>query len=478
MSNPRLFISYCWSSADWVLDLATLLRRDGVDVVLDKWELKEGQDLHSFMESMVIDPSIEKVAIVCDPAYRDKANNRSGGVGAETLIITPDLYAKREQTKFVPIIAKLDEDGTPPLPAYIKSRIYIDLSDPDKYSQGYEQLLRWIFDKPKYVKPALGEPPAFLSDETSISLDTSLLARRAVERIRLGHPAMIGSLDEYLTIFAANFERFRITDPADPFDEEVVKNIEAFIPSRNEVNNVIGSIARYCRSEDAWRSIHRFFEALIPYTEQESNATRYRGYDIDNFKFIVHELFLGVISILLREERFEGVAHLVRTPYFVKAKDPNGRDSTCSFSGIFHYIPSLDELRKTRLSLPRRSVHSDFIEQRSHTSGIAFRHIMQADLVLYIRDCFDSLRSNTGQYWRSISLLFAHRQNGAFEVFARCKSKSYFDRMKVLFDIQKKEDFHPLADAYRSNKLRLPQWDYHSLNPFELMGYDEMEKIP
>ena len=53
MSSPKLFISYSWSSpahVEWVLALATRLCEQGVDVILDKWDLKEGQDTFAFME--------------------------------------------------------------------------------------------------------------------------------------------------------------------------------------------------------------------------------------------------------------------------------------------------------------------------------------------------------------------------------------------------------------------------------------------
>jgi hypothetical protein len=49
-----------------VLRLAGELRASGVDVTLDKWDLKEGHDAHAFMEQMVTDPDIEKVIMVCD----------------------------------------------------------------------------------------------------------------------------------------------------------------------------------------------------------------------------------------------------------------------------------------------------------------------------------------------------------------------------------------------------------------------------
>ena len=46
---PKIFISYAWGSGDLVLGLAQRLVSHGVDVVLDKWELKEGQDKYAFM---------------------------------------------------------------------------------------------------------------------------------------------------------------------------------------------------------------------------------------------------------------------------------------------------------------------------------------------------------------------------------------------------------------------------------------------
>lgn len=41
---PKIFISYSWSSDALVLELANRLVFHGVDVVLDKWDLKEGND--------------------------------------------------------------------------------------------------------------------------------------------------------------------------------------------------------------------------------------------------------------------------------------------------------------------------------------------------------------------------------------------------------------------------------------------------
>ena len=139
--TPKVFISYSWSSDELILDLAQRLVNHGVDVVLDKWDLKGGQDKYAFMERCVNDSEITKVLIFCDKAYAQKANDRTGGVGDETVIISSEIYGKTQQDKFIPIIVQKDENSEPYVPIYIKTRIYIDLSDEDKFEQEYEKLL-------------------------------------------------------------------------------------------------------------------------------------------------------------------------------------------------------------------------------------------------------------------------------------------------------------------------------------------------
>ena len=95
MTAPRLFISYSWSSPaheQTVIDLATELRDSGVDVILDKWDLKEGHDSVAFMEQMVTNPEIKKVAIISDKIYAEKADGRAGGV---KLSISPLKFPER-----------------------------------------------------------------------------------------------------------------------------------------------------------------------------------------------------------------------------------------------------------------------------------------------------------------------------------------------------------------------------------------------
>ncbi|WP_142080746.1 toll/interleukin-1 receptor domain-containing protein [Acidovorax temperans] len=160
-------MSYSWTSVEheqFVMDLATSLRNHGIDAILDKWDLKPGQDKYVFMESMVVDTEVLKVLVLCDRKYQEKANNRAGGVGTESQIISQELYGKVQQTKFIPIVCEYDDDGQPCLPVFMKGLIYIDVSSEERYGEGLDQLLRLIYEQPFHQKPKLGGAPAFVSN--------------------------------------------------------------------------------------------------------------------------------------------------------------------------------------------------------------------------------------------------------------------------------------------------------------------------
>lgn len=476
--NPKLFISYSWTSPEheqWVLNLATELRDSGVDVILDKWELKEGHDAHAFMEKMVTDPMIKKVALVCDRLYAEKADGRSGGVGIEAQIISPEIYAKEDQNKFVAVVAQKNEEGKPYLPTYYKSRIYIDLSEADLYSTNFEQLLRWIYDRPLYIKPELGKKPSFLSDSETIALGTTPKFKRTLYAIRNNKDYSSGALNEYFDAFIKNLERFRLIDNGGEFDDKVIENIEQFTPYRNEAIEICLALAQYRNTTETHQQLHRFFEGLIPYLYRPEHVTSHREWAFDNFKFIIHELFLYAVAAFLKYECYDAVAYMFRHNYYLE----KSYDSTemIPFGKIRHSMGSLP-YRNKRLNLQRLSLRSDLLEQRSKTSGLTFKQLMQADFILFIRDCLDSLRNNTFQNWWPETLLYLERRGGIFEIFARAQSKEYFAKIRCLFDIEDKKDLEPLLKAFQESKLRVPNWEFETFSPAALLGYEALATKP
>ncbi|WP_413525256.1 toll/interleukin-1 receptor domain-containing protein [Photobacterium phosphoreum] len=472
MENPKLFISYCWSTPEheqWVIDLSTELTESGIHVILDKWDLKEGHDAFAFMEKMVTDPSVKKVAMICDEAYASRADGRSGGVGTETQIISREVYEDQEQGKFVAIIPNRDENGQAFLPTYYKSRIYIDLSEPDKYSDNYEKLLRWVYDKPLYTRPEIGKKPSFLEGTESVSLGTSTSQKRALSAIKESKQFASGALDEYLHTFSINLERFRLIEVEGEFDEALIINVESFLPYRNEFLALILAISQYAPNEENIHKLHRFFESLIPYMDKPSHINSWKESDFDNFKFIIHELFLYTVAILLKSEQFKLTGKLLSQQYYIEGKAQYGQPTMFEYQIFREYLRSLDH-RNDRLKLNRLSIHADLLKERSNGSGVEFKHLMQADFLLFIRS--DLHNDSYYQRWFPDTLLYVGHFNNPFEIFARSSSKAYFEKMKVALGINEVSDLDKLIEIYTNDPQRVPRWHFDSFNPRALLGYE------
>jgi hypothetical protein len=54
------------SSFRTLVQLAEDLVSQGIQVILDKWDLKPGHDAHAFMEGMVTNPTVTKAIMVFD----------------------------------------------------------------------------------------------------------------------------------------------------------------------------------------------------------------------------------------------------------------------------------------------------------------------------------------------------------------------------------------------------------------------------
>jgi hypothetical protein len=179
---PKVFISYSWTTPEhekWVINLGERLMKDGINVILDKWDLKEGQDTNFFMESMKL---ADKVLVICEEGYKRKANTRKGGVGTESQIITADVYENVAQSKYIPIVAERNESGNHFIPSFMESRLYIDLSSPATFDNDYDKLIRNIYEAPLHRKPELGRVPIHLSqNKVSSQIPVELQEKRFIE---------------------------------------------------------------------------------------------------------------------------------------------------------------------------------------------------------------------------------------------------------------------------------------------------------
>src|SRR5689334_22678050 len=103
------------------------------------------------------------------------------------------------------------------------------------------------------------------------------------------------------------------------------------------------------------------------------------------------------------------------------------------FTTFRNHLNSMEH-RNQRLQLRQASVHADMIKERCKGVGIEFARLQDADFILY--------RSGVirfGQVWWPETLLFIYGRAGPFEMFARCKSTSYFNRARQLIGVRDKQ---------------------------------------
>jgi hypothetical protein len=435
------------------------------------------------MEKMVTDSSIRKVIVVCDRLYAAKADGREGGVGTETQIISQEVYSQVDPTdqeqKFVAVIAEKDERGEAYIPTFLKSRIYVDMSEGSVYDEGFEKLLRWIFDKPLYQKPPIGKLPAFLTETEMPSLGTSSRHRMVIDALRQGKSTAPGLLKDYFETFAVNLETIRIQpQQGEEFDEQVVQNIEAFLPYRNEAVGVFMGLARYLPTTEGYNALHSFLERLLPYCFRPERPGAYVGWEQDNLKFIIHELFLYAVTALLKLERFEGVRELTEQEYFFPRRSSEIDSGMLPFIFFFNHLRSLEH-RNQRLKLNRLSLQSDFLTNRATLSELRLDDLFQADFVLLIRcDLHPVAERWVRDRWWPETLLYADRHHGPLEIFARAQSKRYFDGLKVALGIEDKKALETLVENYNAGKPPLPKWDWTSINPSNLMNLENLATRP
>ena len=154
---PTAFVSYSWDNdahTEWVRDLAARLRSDGVNVILDQWHAVPGDQLPEFMEKAIREN--DYVFIVCTPNYRTKSDERKGGVGYEGDIITAELFANRNNRKFIPILRGSDWNSS--APSWLKGKYYISLNGNPYSEDQYDDLLATIH-RTRDTAPPIGSPP-------------------------------------------------------------------------------------------------------------------------------------------------------------------------------------------------------------------------------------------------------------------------------------------------------------------------------
>lgn len=457
----KVFISYSWTTPElenWVLELAERLVLDGIDVVLDKWNLKKGQDKYVFMEQSVTDPTINKVLIILDKGYAEKADNRRGGVGTEAQIISPEVYSEVKQEKFIPIIYERDEHNEIYAPSFLKSRIYIDLSNENTFEDEFEILERTIANKPLHKKPPLGKLPNYLLNDTETRSKTSILLQR-FDNILKNKPKLINSsikeyLDEFLPIF--NTFTFKVEDTSlMVVGKQIFDILDNYLPQKNEFVLFFDKLFRANEDFDS-DLIIEFLEQA--YSIKINTKTRYNA-ETEPIEFALNELFLSLIALSYKYKNYLFIGELIYSKY--KIRDSIPRLVKHSFVIFYQYIQDIGSYYN-QLKLTGQTYHNPaaalLIERI--TTPLTKELVVEADLICYyLSELFD-IRDTGFTRERWFPNLYIYKEDHQPDIITSLTSKRHFERVKTLFNCSTPEELITKLKEYENKNKDKPPINY------------------
>lgn len=154
---PKVFISYSWDSPEhrqWVAFLAAHLRAQGIDIILDQWHVRGGEDLAAFMDRSIREA--DRVLVICSEGYVERATQRRGGAGFEHMIVTGALMQDMGTVKFIPIVRQATDQIV--IPAELSTRLRFNLSAGEQYENQLNDLIRDLHNVQTAIPP-LGRNP-------------------------------------------------------------------------------------------------------------------------------------------------------------------------------------------------------------------------------------------------------------------------------------------------------------------------------
>ncbi|HPA20888.1 MAG TPA: TIR domain-containing protein [Verrucomicrobiae bacterium] len=475
--SPKVFISYSWTSPahqSQVKEWAERLVSDGVDVVLDLWDLKEGQDKYAFMERMVTDPGVTHVLVVSDKAYSEKADARKAGVGTESQIISKEVYEKVDQTKFIPLVCEFADDNTPFLPTFLKSRIWMDFSSQESANSNWERLIRLLFGQPLHQKPTLGKPPVYLIEGAAVPTNP---ARAKFETLRQAILQAKPGVGLYRQAFLdtcyefADSLRVRQRPSANDLGKMILEDCGKLTPVRDHIVDWVLLESTALPSQEFSEALIEALERLRELKSRPEEVTSWQEGWFEAHRLFVYETFLYVVAGLLKSRSYDNLHSIFATHYMLPESDRYGKERFSRFDCFLAFSEALHPV----LDPPGQKLHSpaaELVKRQAQRPDLPFSEIVQADLLcLLMAFVFEGVR------WYPQMLHYARRSKD-FPFFIRAAQRRSFKNLAAITGIDSADELRSAVKAGHE-RLQVGNWHnfWHDRNFWEAMNMDNLDTV-
>ncbi len=453
--KPRVFISYSWSSPGHqarIRQWAEQMVNDGVDVILDIWDLKEGDDKFAFMESMVTDETVTHVLVFSDSEYAGKADARKAGVGTESQIISREVYSKVQQSKFIPVVCEFDDAGEPFLPTFLKSRIWIDLSSPEAANDNWEQLIRLLYGKPAYEKPTLGSAPTYVTMDVSVPASPAAAKFVALKQAIIQEKRGLKLYRQDFLDASCNYaDALRIRERPDVTDtgQRVLEDCGKLKLVRDQMVDWVLLESGARPSDEFNETLLSVLERLIELKSRPPEVNSWNDTWFEAHRVFVYETFLYIVAALLKTDSF-ATLHLVLTNHYLLPETETSRaERFDTFRTFFGSSDSLQILAPEGKRL--YSPVAELIKRQADRSDLPFTDLMQAELLVLMMAYI-----NDGYWWYPQTLHYSSRA-GAFPFFVRAARQRDFKKLVKITGISTGDELRA-AVKLGQDRLGINQW--------------------
>lgn len=384
--KPKVFISYSWTSPGHQARIrrwAEQLVNDGVDVVLDVWDLKEGDDKYAFMEKMVTDESVTHVLVFSDSEYAAKADARKAGVGTESQIISREVYSKVQQSKFLPVVCEFDDSREPFLPTFLKSRIWIDFSGPEAANDNWEQLIRVLYGRPAYQKPTLGQAPTYVTTDATLPPSPAgvkfAALRQAIIQEKKG---LITYRQDYLDACYSYADALRVRARPDVANigQRVLADCGKLKHVRDQIVDWVLLESGSNPSEEFGDSLTLLLERLLELKSRPPEVNSWNDVWFEAHRVFVYETFLYIVAALLKTGAFGTLHQILTSHYLLPETETSGVNRFNTFDAFYGYSESLQILAPEGQKLYAPA--AELIKRQADRTDLPFPSVIEAELLV------------------------------------------------------------------------------------------------
>jgi hypothetical protein len=475
--TPKAFISYSWtnqSHQERVKEWADRLLADGINVVLDLYDLKEGQDKYAFMERMVTDPEVTHVLVVSDKSYAEKADARHKGVGTESQIISKEVYDKVGQSKFIPIVSEFSDSDTPYLPVFLKTRIWIDFSNPEAVNSHWERLVRLLYGKPLHEKPMIGKVPAFINQDNKTPSSPARAKFASLRQaIIQGKPGLRLYRSEFLDECLAYADALRIRERpnVENLGEKVLEDCGKLVIVRDLIVDWVLLEAETVPSADFSEALIDLLERLREIKARPEQVTTWNDAWFEAHKLFAYETFLYIVAALLKTRAYSDLHNIYTSHYLRPSTERYGEGRFDKFDDFYGHSSTLNDVlapKGQRLYSPAATL----IKRQATRQDIPFSDIIQADLMTLLMAFI-----TTDARWYPQLMHYADFGT-EFPFFMKAAQHKNFQKLAVITGIT---DANVLRESVLNGHTRLgtDRWhDFHySRNFATAMNLEKLNTI-